>query len=592
MRQLRHHPHEQRHRVAGQLVERGLSQRLPVELVTVLELDRGHAGPSTRTRHLDAEDRRLLDLRMRRDRRLDLRGRDVLALPAERVAESVGERGVPEALCPHQVPRVEPDVALLEGVADQFLLGGFLVGVAVERLEVADLGQQQARLAVLDLVHPAIGTSLRFAGVVVILDERDRAGTDAGRLVDVEDVDERGVAFTGRVELADPFDAEALGELVPDRGPQPVAADDPHLVLAIRRLFRLVEQITADLADVDESGGVVADDVVPELRRRERLAQRQGRTGVQHGRQRDRQRVVVVQRQAAVQRVAAVEPQSQTAESGQRAQPAVVGHDAGLRHAGGAGGEDVEGLVLGQHRLGGGGIRGGRRRRHRDDLVDCQQTAGVRAALGDLVDQIDLGDDDLRLQQPETVLEHLAALVEVDHPRDGATLDGGEHQQHRLGRVAQHDADHVAVPHPLGRQHRGVAVDRLVGLPVRQPLIAELDEHVVAVAGRAVLEDLADRGLGGRPGTEPGDHSAQNRRGVFEETGELFGDVEDSDAAARPTHFICPSIHVVMSVLSSSGRLSDTLVAADAGQRVGAHAASAASTSSTTMRRRSASSAT
>ena len=105
-------------------------------------------------------------------------------------------------------------------------------------------------------------------------------------------------------------------------------------------------------------------------------------------------------------------------------------------------------------------------------------------------------------------------------------------------------------------------------------------------------EDLADRGLGGRPGTEPGDHSAQDRRGVFEEAGKLFGDVEDPDAAARPTHFICPSIHVVMSVLSSSGRLSDTLVAADADQRVGAHAASAASTSSTTMRRRSASSAT
>ncbi len=48
------------------------------------------------------------------------------------------------------------------------------------------------------------------------------------------------------------------------------------------------------------------------------------------GRHRDRERVVVVERQRAVQGVIAVEPQPQSAERRQRAQPPVVGHHTGL----------------------------------------------------------------------------------------------------------------------------------------------------------------------------------------------------------------------------------------------------------------------
>ena len=127
---------------------------------------------AARARHLDAEHRGLLDLRVGRHRGLDLGGRDVLALPPEGVAEPVGERRVPEALRAHQVAGVEPDVAFLEGVAHELLLAGFLVGVAVERLEVADLRQQQTRLAGLHLADPAVVAAHRVAGLLVVLDER------------------------------------------------------------------------------------------------------------------------------------------------------------------------------------------------------------------------------------------------------------------------------------------------------------------------------------------------------------------------------------------------------------------------------------
>jgi len=76
--------------------------------------------------------------------------------------------------------------------------------------------------------------------------------------------------------------------------------------------------------------------------------------------------------------------------------------------------------------------------------------------------------------------------------------------------------DDIAVPDAAGGQHGGVAVDRLVGLPVAELLVTELDEDLVAVAGGTVLEHLADRRLGRRPGPEAGDHAVQDRRQIHQ----------------------------------------------------------------------------
>src|SRR5690606_4324490 len=140
-------------------------------------------------------------------------------------------------------------------------------------------------------------------------------------------------------------------------------------------------------------------------------------------------------------------------------------------------------------------------------------------------DELGLGDDDRRRQQTEAVLEYLVTLVVVEHPGDRTALDGGEHQQNRFGRVAHHDAHDVTVPDTLGREHRGVAVDGVVGLAVGDLAVLELQEHVVRVLGRTVLEDLADRRLGGGAGPEPGDHAAHDRRRVLQQTRYLLGDV-------------------------------------------------------------------
>ncbi len=178
------------------------------------------------------------------------------------------------------------------------------------------------------------------------------------------------------------------------------------------------------------------------------------------------------------------------------------------------------------------------------------------------------------------MLEHVAALVVVQHPGYRAAFDRGEHQQHRVDRVAQHDADDVSVADTASCQHRGVAVDGLVGLPVGELLVGELEEQLVAVGGGAVLEHLADGGLGRRPGPESGDHTAQNRRRVGDQAGYAGGDVEQSRRfcgfqTSRPSCGDPLRCH-----------LSDTLIhAGDRHHLAGAQASSASSMTSVTTSR-------
>jgi len=58
------------------------------------------------------------------------------------------------------------------------------------------------------------------------------------------------VALGGSVELPDLLDAEALGEVLPDGGSQPVAHCQPHAVLRFRLSDWLVQKIPADFPDI------------------------------------------------------------------------------------------------------------------------------------------------------------------------------------------------------------------------------------------------------------------------------------------------------------------------------------------------------
>jgi hypothetical protein len=170
---------------------------------------------------------------------------------------------------------------------------------------------------------------------------------------------------------------------------------------------------------------------------------------------------------------------------------------------------------------------GGRRGRGQPaQLLDRDQALRLGSAFGDVLDQVGLRDHGRGVEQPDAVGQHLAALVVVEHARHGAAFDDRQHEQHGIGRVTQHHTDHVAVADALGGENGGVPVDGLVGFPVGDALVAELEENPVGVLRGPLLENLADRRLGGRPGHHSGDHTSHDDRRIHEQTGYLAGEVE------------------------------------------------------------------
>ena len=114
-------------------------------------------------------------------------------------------------------------------------------------------------------------------GFRVELDERQREamgeeGRNAADGADFAfDVVQRKIAFGRRVEFEYPRNGKSGLELLPDVGAQSVAAADAQAMRALAPMFRRVEQITRELADILYQRAVPIADVVPELMRGEFL---------------------------------------------------------------------------------------------------------------------------------------------------------------------------------------------------------------------------------------------------------------------------------------------------------------------------------
>ena len=114
------HAQEQRPRVAGQQrVEMRAQGR---EIDRIVGDDRRHAGAALVARHGDAVHGGVADAAEAADGFGDLRGRNVLALPAKSVADPVDEIEIAALVAPHQVAGAEPGVARREDVAQDLPL--------------------------------------------------------------------------------------------------------------------------------------------------------------------------------------------------------------------------------------------------------------------------------------------------------------------------------------------------------------------------------------------------------------------------------------------------------------------------------------
>ncbi len=158
-------------------------------------------------------------------------------------------------------------------------------------------------------------------------------------------VEQRDASLRGRVKLEDLRDAEALLERLPHAGREAVAASEPKAVRGLVLRIGAVQQVAAQLADVLKRGAFPADDVAPELARRELLAHDQRAASSQHRARSQHTTNAVIHGQAVVQPVARL-----SVHHAREPQPplhhARVAHVGGLGHSRAARREDVEGAVV------------------------------------------------------------------------------------------------------------------------------------------------------------------------------------------------------------------------------------------------------
>lgn len=349
-------PDEERHGVAGELLEGVLGECGKVDLAPREDDDGGHAGAPVGAGDRDAIDVCLLDAREDRDGLGDLVRRHVLALPAERVTDAIGK--VEKVVLPlEEVTRPEVAVALDKDVGRDLLVRAALVGVIASklahRIRIVDESEELAHLAILALDAQAVRTANQLLRLNVELDDPHRVQLAAeheqrqkkpqakvstgakkrneerwvphqraempdgpAALADERNaIEETGVAFGRGVKLADLWDAKARLELFPDVRAKAVADGDAQIVLVLAgdRVGR--EEVAAELADVLEHGRLALDNVLHEVLGAELGPKNHGRATVDDEAHADDARGRVVERQhrvAAVRRADVV----QVAEDG------------------------------------------------------------------------------------------------------------------------------------------------------------------------------------------------------------------------------------------------------------------------------------
>ena len=165
------------------------------------------------------------------------------------------------------------------------------------------------------------------------------------------DVVERDIAFGRRIEFQDARNGESLPEFLPDVGAQPVAAADAQAMRALARVFRRVDQIAGELADILQQRAVAVDDIVPEPLRGKFLTDQHRAAAHQHGAGGDHTADAVIQRQAIVHAVVGAGIHQAGEPKTPLQNPAMADID-GLRQSGRAGGVDQERAIRDASRRG------------------------------------------------------------------------------------------------------------------------------------------------------------------------------------------------------------------------------------------------
>ena len=222
----------------------------------VLRHQRRHAGAAIHAGNGDTIDIGFLDTGENGQRLGDLGGCDVLTLPAVGIADPVDEIEIAERVLLHQVAGAEPRIALLKNIVQDLFGRRRLVGVTLKALAglgrvIEDLRYDLTDLAWRAFDAKAVLATHRLLGIDVETDDfgNKSALRPFGNAADGADflieVEEDGIAFRRCIPFQDARDAEAGLEVLPDIGPETIAAGQAQFVSGLLGMGRAVEKITA-----------------------------------------------------------------------------------------------------------------------------------------------------------------------------------------------------------------------------------------------------------------------------------------------------------------------------------------------------------
>ena len=275
--------------------------------------DRRHAGAAVAARHGNTIGRGIENAGAIPDRIIDFAGCDILAFPAEGIADPIDEMEIALFVEHHQVAGPKPGIAFREHVTQNLLLGFGRIRVAVEAA-AAFIGDADApdRFAGFSASTGDAKPGRAANGAAAVrIDLHDRDGKTmrqhgrnpadgAGLAIHVEQGE---ITFGHSVKLEDLRDREARRKCLPDIAAQSVAAGKPQAVLCLGFATGCLQQIAAELADVLKHCALETHDVVPEIPRREFVHQHHRAACTEHAAGCDDAANRMIDRQAIVESI-------------------------------------------------------------------------------------------------------------------------------------------------------------------------------------------------------------------------------------------------------------------------------------------------
>ena len=168
----------------------------------------------------------------------------------------------------NKVTCIEPSIALFKHIAQNFLLAGLGIRIAVKRVLLGDAGNQQSGFIDRHALHKRIITTHRLVFINIILNDVPRAAIlrrPADGFVEVENIHKTGIALRGTIKFMHPRNPKTVFEFHPNIRAQAIAQNAGHIMRFITLALGLRQQIAQQLTNINRRRRFKLNAILPEL---------------------------------------------------------------------------------------------------------------------------------------------------------------------------------------------------------------------------------------------------------------------------------------------------------------------------------------